>query len=220
MPIINAWCNFTLQSCRLLTHSTCCFSQKGSGLRAQTAARWLDKVICTCSVDALSRRQQPWRASINTTTLLLADDPLSPKLKPKSSRIIKTFVGPNGLTVRWAANSGGRGRDPGIFPLLRGSWDETLNRTSRWVAGAGGSKTQMQRQSTIQLEADRLARQSTIDPTGPDLPEGTPRAVSTRFQRRESPPSFLQPVKPFKFPIFTTTSHKRAGTGFWNLYRC
>ncbi len=81
----------TLQSCRLLTHSTCCFSQNGSGFRAQTAARWLASVICTCSVEALSRRQQPWRASISTTTLLLDDDPLlsslsSPKKKTKKKK--------------------------------------------------------------------------------------------------------------------------------------
>ena len=69
--------NITLQSWRLLTHSTCCFSQNGSGLSAQTAARWLANVICTCSVEALNRRQQPCRESINTTTLWFDEDALN-----------------------------------------------------------------------------------------------------------------------------------------------
>lgn len=66
----------TLKSCRLLTHSTCCFSQKGSGFNAHKPARWLASVICTCSVSARSRRQHPCRASIRTTTLFVGEEPL------------------------------------------------------------------------------------------------------------------------------------------------
>lgn len=72
---------------------------------------------------------------------------------------------------------------------------------------------------TIRLEADRLARQSAIDPTDPDRLEGTPHAVSAPFPHRESPPP--QPSPPslsdrvrdlLKMSVFPKSKNK-------NIYR-